>query len=249
MASGQLPVRSILKLTMLFSFVIAGCDQSSTQSDQPLPQPTFGNSKLTGEVKFLGKPRPFKLLDNKSCHASATPIPDESLVVNASQQLTGAIVYLKDAQPSDGSKQPIIELDQKNCRYLPHVVSVQIGQTLRIKNSDPVFHNSHYVSQKNGSLNIGLARAGDFKDLKFKSDEFLNIRCDVHPWMGAEIGVMQSPFFSVTDESGKFEIDRIVPGKYTVVAHHALLGDIEQVVEIGEAGATIKLDFKPLASE
>lgn len=245
MVYGKWSVKMILRLFAAALFV-SGCDQS-TQVDQPLPSPTFGQSKLTGQVKFLGKPRPLKLLDNKSCHASATPIPDETLVVNADQQLTGAIVYLKDAPPSDGHEQPIVELDQQNCRYLPHVVTVQVGQTLRIRNSDPVFHNSHFVSQQNGSLNIGLSRAGDYKDIQFKAPEFIHIRCDVHPWMGAQVGVISSPFFSVTDAGGSFSIGRIVPGRYTVVVHHALLGDLEQVIEITGSQTTLDFNYAPPA--
>ncbi|HQY89760.1 MAG TPA: carboxypeptidase regulatory-like domain-containing protein [Tepidisphaeraceae bacterium] len=233
---------------MLISLLIAGCDQSQPTTTN-LPAPTFGESTITGHVRFLGKPRPFKLIDNKTCHASATPIPDETLVVSGDQSLMGAIVYLKDAPSSDGSKQPTIELDQKNCRYFPHVVALQVGQNLRIKNSDPVYHNSHYVSQRNSSLNIGLANAGDFKDLTFKASEFFNIRCDVHPWMGADIGIISNPFFSVTDENGNYSIERVIPGRYTIVAHHALLGEIEQLVEIGEAGAVLNLDFVPMTTD
>jgi hypothetical protein len=234
---------------VIVSLAAAGCDNGPAVPAGQLPPPVFGTAAVGGRVLFVGTPPERKMIDNSTCHAGATALQEETVVVGEGGGLANVVVWLKTAPASDGSSQPEVKLDQVNCRYVPHVAAVQINQPLRVGSSDPVFHNTHYVSQYNGSLNFGLANAGDFKLLKFKSAEFIEARCDVHPWMRSQIAVMPSPFFAVTDAAGRFAIGRVPPGKYTLATWHALLGERTAEVTIGEStpggdGPAVSIEYR-----
>jgi plastocyanin len=239
---------------MLFACALfsSGCDDGTRATDSAsdpmvaLPQPVFGDGSLRGVVRREGPRPPVKMLDNTSCHASAKAIPDETLLVGPDLGLANAVVWLKSAPGSDGSGQPTVKLDQIDCRYTPHVVALQVGQRLRVTTSDPIFHNTHYLSRLNGTDNFGLSSAGDFKDIRFKHPEFFRVRCDVHKWMSAWIAVMPSPFFATTDESGTFTIDRVPPGHYTIGVWHELLGELEIEASVGSGRSNQQTDVKPV---
>ena len=148
--------------------------------------------------------------------------------------LANVFVYLADVPPSDGSQREATVLDQKDCRYVPHVVGVQVGQVLRVRSSDPkTMHNVHYNPSKGAAGNFGLTDAGAERTVTFQQAEFIRVKCDVHPWMTAYIGVFDSPFFATSDENaGQFEISRVPPGKYKLIAWHEQLGQVEQPVEV-----------------
>jgi plastocyanin len=216
---------------------LVGCDKPAPDASS-LPEPTFGNSVVRGTITLeVDPPAPKKIERSaEQCHASAKPAYTESVVVGPDKGLANAIVYLKDAPASNGASQPPVEIDQVDCVYAPHVSVIQIGQTLRVKNGDPVYHNTRWDSQANPHFNFDLKNKGDYRDLKFNAPEFLRLRCDAHPWMEAWVGVLQSPFFAVTDASGKFELKRVPPGKYTVGIWHEFYGEQERKIEVIAGG-------------
>jgi hypothetical protein len=58
-------------------------------------------------------------------------------------------------------------------------------------------------------------------------------KCDVHGWMNAYVGVLDHPYYAVTDASGKFDIASLPPGTYTIEAWQEKLGTQTQSVTIG----------------
>lgn len=240
--------RSVLRLSALVLVAsvivpLGGCDQKPTVDT--LAPPVMGDGKIAGVVRFPGTPPERKFLDNSNCHAHMPKaIRERTIVVGADQGLADVVVWLADAPPSNGAARPRVILDQIDCEYVPHVVAVQVGQTLRVTTSDEVFHNTHYNSFENGSLNFGLPNRGDFRDLQFRNSEFLRVRCDVHPWMSAQVAVLPNPFFSVSDEDGKFTIEGVPPGEYTLVARHDMLGERRAKVTVGAtAGEPVVIEF------
>jgi hypothetical protein len=199
-------------------------------------------------VKFVGTPPKRAEIANKPCHDGATsPLLDETVVVNENTgTLANVFLYLADAEPTDGSQFEPAVLDQKDCRYTPHVVGVQVGQALRVRSSDPkTLHNTHYAPQANRPGNFGLTDAGAERVVKFEKPEFIRVKCDVHPWMTAYIGVFDSPFFATSDENaGRFEIAEVPPGKYKLTAWHEQLGQVEQEVVVGEQPVDVTVTYK-----
>jgi plastocyanin len=163
--------------------------------------------------------------------------------------LANVFVYLAGVAASDGSDREPALLDQKDCRYVPHAVGVQVGQTLRVRSSDPgTLHNVHYNPDRNPPANFGLTSAGDERKVTFgQAPEFIRVRCDVHPWMNAYIGVFDSPFFAVTGESsGMFEIGKVPAGDYKLVAWHERYGTIERAVKVKDNDSVdVTVEFKP----
>jgi plastocyanin len=217
---------------------MGGCGRAGDagRAGPPRPAPTYGNGTIRGMVKFVGQAPRRAEIANKPCHDhSASPLLDETVVVNEKTgTLANVFVYLADAPPSDGSQRDAAVLDQVDCRYVPHVVGVQVGQPLRVRTSDPkTLHNVHYNPSANPAGNFGLTDAGAERKVTFAKPEFVRVKCDVHPWMTAHVGVFDSPFFATSSEdAGAFEIARVPPGKYRLVAWHEQLGQVEQSVEV-----------------
>ena len=160
-------------------------------------------------------------------------------------------MYLEDAPAVDGSSQPPALLDQSRCRYVPHALGIQVNQTLRIRSSDPTMHNVHFNPDINPAKNFAMAQAGQESTTSFAVPEFIRMKCDVHPWMKAWVGVFDHPYFSVTADEGEFEIKNVPPGTYKLVAWHELFGRQEQTVTVAAAGqpdiaapaAPVNVDF------
>jgi plastocyanin len=125
-------------------------------------------------------------------------------------------------------------LDQKGCVYLPHVLGLQVGQTLEIRNSDSTLHNMHATPENNREFNKALNLQGLNHTHTFSTAEvMIPFKCDVHRWMRSYVGVLPHPFFAVTGTDGAFRLTGLPPGTYTVEAWHEKLGRQTQSVTIG----------------
>ena len=117
------------------------------------------------------------------------------------------------------------KIDQKDCRYHPHVFGMRVGQPLEIINSDPTLHNIHAMPKANKEFNTGQPIQGMKTTHTFDGKEVMvPFKCDVHGWMNAYVGVLDHPYFAVTGEDGKFELKTLPPGTYTIEAWHEKLG-------------------------
>lgn len=146
-------------------------------------------------------------------------------------KVANTFVYIKDGTLADNKKigdftgwpnMPTgATLDQNGCHYKPHVMGVVAKEEINITNSDPTTHNIHFTPAKNPDWNQSQPNgAAALKHSLNTAEVMVPVKCNQHPWMKAYIGVMKHPFFAVTDETGKFTIANVPPGKYTVVAWH-----------------------------
>jgi hypothetical protein len=182
---------------------------------------------------FVGTP-PVVPIVERICHPGhIVKMPDnERIMVNPNGTLKNVIVYVKDAPLGEGGG-PQVVLDQVECRYQPHVIALQVGQPLIVKDSDPgMFHNVNFKSEVNPPVNLHFTDAGTQGPVTFKAPEFFQSGCDVHPWMSAWIGVFDHPYFAVTGDDGTFEIKNVPPGNYTLAAWHETLPEVTQSVNV-----------------
>jgi plastocyanin len=224
-------------ISLLTIIALCGCDRSSQASASPaaLPRVLPGNGVIRGEVKFAGAPPVMKTFSSpEACCQSDSPLVDESVIINSNGTLRNVLVYLENAPATDGSQQPAALLDQVHCHYLPHVIGMQVGQTLAIRSSDPTMHNVHFICDKNPVRNLAMVQAGQEIPVKFDYAEIVKMKCDVHPWMSAWVGVFDNPFFAVTRDDGSFEIKNIPAGTYKLVAQHELYGRQEQTISVAD---------------
>lgn len=150
--------------------------------------------------------------------------------------LANVFVYVKDGLGNyvyDAPGGPIT-LTQEGCHYIPHVFGIRVGQPLEIVNGDETLHNIHATPKTNQEFNNGQPMKGMKMTHTFSAPEVLvPFKCDVHGWMNAYVGVVDHPFFAVTDAEGKFELKGLPPGTYTIEAVHERLGARTQTVTIG----------------
>jgi len=131
-------------------------------------------------------------------------------------------------------------LDQKGCRFEPHVVVVPAGGKLRVGNSDETAHNVHCYSRKNRPVNKTIA-AGATLTLHLKQPETFPVKCHMHPWMGSWIVVTDATHWAKTDVQGRFEIAGLPPGTYALSWWHEELGKGRTDAVVVEAGRATEL--------
>lgn len=197
---------------------------------------------VTGKVNFSGKAPKRVALDmggEASCAAAYDGKPmTENYVPGDNGTIQNVFVYVKSdfggakfATPADP-----VTLDQKDCRYVPHVIGVMARQTVRYINSDTVSHNIHPIPENNREWNRSQPGQSAPIEKAFPRTEMgVHVKCDVHPWMRSIVYVMSHPYFAVTGSDGSFSIGNLPPGEYTLVAVHEILGEQEMTVTIGDS--------------
>jgi len=208
-------------------------------------------STISGTVTFDGKAPPLKPLTMDADPACAKmhlkPVPSERLVLGSGNTMGHIMVWVSKGLPAGKTwpapKDPAV-LDQKGCQYVPHVMGIMVGQTYRILNSDGILHNVHALPKLNRGFNRPMPATLKEATATFdKPEPVFQIKCDVHPWMSAYVGVFTHPFFSVSGTDGKFTISGLDPGTYEVTAWHEVLGTQTASVTVA-ANETKAQDFK-----
>ena len=208
--------------------------------------------EISGVVSFDGvapSNAPIKMNADPVCvKENPTAQTQETYEVQGGK-LANVFVYVKDGlgnysfDPPTGS----VTIDQMACRYHPHVFGIRVGQTLEIKNSDPTLHNIHALPMGNKEFNTGQPIQGMVTKHTFDNKEVMvPFKCDVHGWMNAYVGVVDHPFFAVTDKDGKFSLKGLPPGTYTIEAWHEKGGRQTAMVTLGASETKdVNFTFKP----
>jgi plastocyanin len=209
-------------------------------------------ANVTGTVTFDGKPPALKPLAMDADPVCAKihggkPVPAEMLVLGSGNTMGNIIVWVSKGLPAGKTwpapKNPVV-LDQKGCVYVPHAMGIMVGQTYRILNSDGILHNIHTLPKINASFNRAMPATLKETTTTFpKPEPIFQIKCDVHPWMSAYIGVFTHPFFSVTAADGKYTISGLDPGTYEITAWHERLGTQTASVTVGASDTTQNFKF------
>src|SRR6267378_4361063 len=180
------------------------------------------------------------LLISLCCLTLASPRAKAGTIVGAAN--------FKGAKPAvpmivmSGDKKTI---DQRGCTYHPHVFGMMANQQLEILNSDPLLHNIHALPKNSPQFNMAQPKQGAKNVKTFTSPEVMvKFKCDVHSWMSAYAGVLDHPFYSVTDDKGSFEIKNLPAGEYDIEAWHEVYGAQTMHVTVGAADTkTVNFTF------
>ena len=237
-------------LTMLFAAACGGGGDSTAPSG-PSPSaapaatvasgPTTGTSGVKGSIVFKGEapePKAITMSADPVCQKiHSEPVYSELVTVNDNGTLKDVFIYVKAGL--EGKSYPVpsgeVVFDQRGCKYTPHVVGMQAKQTLKILNSDDTLHNVHALPANNDQFNYAMPKFMKQKTATFANPEVMvRVKCEVHPWMGAWIGVLSHPFFSVSDEGGTFSIEGLPAGDYTIEAWHEKYGQATEQVSLAE---------------
>lgn len=214
----------------------------------PAAAPAAGSGVINGIVNYSnGDPDTAIKMDADPVCAGlhAEPVETESVVAEGGK-LANVFVYVKEGL--SGSFSPPSEahlLNQQGCQYTPHVSGIMTNQKLVIRNSDSTLHNVHALPTKNEEFNQGQPFQGMELEKEFTAPEVMvRFKCDVHPWMGAYMAVLDHPFFAVSGADGSFEIDGLPAGDYVIEAWHETLGTQTASVTVAADGAAgVSFDF------
>ncbi len=198
---------------------------------------------LTGTVRFTGRKPARKSIDMSNDPACVESHPgkayEESVVVNPNGTVSNVFIYIKSGLEGKKFETPAapVTIDQRGCWFEPRVLGIQTNQPLQIANSDPVTHNIHPLAQLNREWNHSQGPGEPPLTRKFTRPEvMIPVKCNIHRWMHAFIGVVDHPYFVVTGHDGTFEISNVPPGDYLVEAWQEVLGTREQKVTVTPTG-------------
>jgi plastocyanin len=191
-------------------------------------------------VAFDGTAPTMKTLDMSATPACTKAHPggakSEEVVINDNKTVKYAFVWIKSGLPDKQWQVPTtaVHLDQNGCMYSPHVIGVMAGQNIEVKNSDPTNHNIHPQPTSNNDWNESQAPGSEPKMKSFPRQEVMvPVKCNIHPWMRAYIGVVGHPFYAVTGDDGTYTLKGLPPGTYTVEVWHEKYGTQDQTVTVG----------------
>lgn len=171
--------------------------------------------------------------DNSTCGSEKE---DETYVVGSGGALANVVVFLEGVK--GGSAPASADLDQQKCRYVPHVLAVAKGATVNVKNSDPILHNTHSYLGGSTVFNMALPVQGMKIPKKLDKAGAVKLGCDAgHTWMAGWIYVADSGFITVTDKSGRFSLEGVPPGEYTLKTWHEAEGEKSAKVTIAAGAA------------
>lgn len=244
--------RSTSCTTLAAILLLGGCsgadDAPAGGSSAPAPAPAStgtGPGILVGRVLYEGAvppPRKFEITkDQEACRYADVEV--QEVRVSADNALAGVVIEIQEIEARPGQTEGEYVIRQKDCGFHPELLVVPDGATLTIHNDDAVMHNVNA-----GQWN--LAQPAGFRPLtqtmRFMRRPFVRIHCNVHSWMEAWIYVARSPCYGTTDADGRFRVEDIPPGSYTVTAIHPKLGTQRFEITVG-SGQTVEHDltFRP----
>jgi plastocyanin len=167
------------------------------------------------------------------------------LVVSGAREVRNVVVWLENPPAGAPSAPPAAPtpVDQKDCVFVPRVVIVPAAGTVEFLNSDRLLHNLHSVSRENPSFNRTQPK-GRTIPITFARPEIVRVDCDLHSWMRGWVVVAAHPFYALTDAQGRFRLDNVPPGQYTLRVWHERLGEVSRPVTVAEGGPPLTIELR-----
>lgn len=201
-----------------------------------------GTVKIKGQVPVMGT-----LAVSKDQATCGQHVADETILINGGM-IQNVVVSIEGITAGKKADKGTPSLSNKNCRFVPHVQTVQVGARLSIDNADPVLHNTHgHYEGGRTAFNLALPRQDVQIKKRIKKAGVISLKCDAgHTWMSAYLHAFKHPYHAVTGKEGAFSISDIPPGSYTLSIWHEKLVSkkIEVVVEAGKT-TTLAIELEP----
>lgn len=181
---------------------------------------------IVGTVKWEGAlphvPTSVINKDLQICDPSSHKTRDlERILIGPKGGVANTVVFLKEISSGKAMDIPTERqfLDQRTCRYEPHILLVPTSGTLQMKSSDATLHTIHMDGA--ATYNLPFPFPNQVISRQMSTPGVVNLKCNGgHTWMNAELFVVPHPYYTVTDENGRFELSDVPAGEYTVVAWH-----------------------------
>jgi plastocyanin len=230
-------------------FAGAGCKKASTTASEPAKNYTTidwaSSGTILGTIHFVGKPPQRIAIDmgqDPVCSLAPANLTEQYVTENGG--LENVFIYVKDGLGNKAYAPPStpVVMDQKGCRFVPHVIGVMAGQPIKFTNSDATMHNIHMTPTLSTNQTVDISQppngGGDTRTLS-TPELMIPVRCNNHPWMEGFINVVSNPFYAVSGDDGHFTIKGVPPGNYTIVADHQVLGEKAAEVTVSPQKTTM----------
>lgn len=151
---------------------------------------------------------------------------------NPGESTSDIVVSLRrPGMPLPPPAEPPAVLDQRKLRFVPHVLPVLVGTRVQFPNSDPIRHNVFSASEAR-MFNLGIYRTGVTRDVTFDKPGVIEVLCNVHPEMSAFIVVLDTPYFSSTNQESQFGISNLPPGGYQLSFWCEHRGELKREIQL-----------------
>jgi len=217
-------MKSVVRPLAIFALVLLGRLATAQAAYQVVAFDDGGTIK--GSVKWQGSlPHLATLEINKDpqvCDPQGQKHRDlERLLVSPDGGIANTVVFLRSISRGKAMDMPPSRrfLNQKTCRYEPHILLVPVQATLTVRDSDPLLHTVHMTGSSD--YNLPFTSEGQEITRPMNREGVVSLRCNAgHVWMNGEMIVAKHPYYAVTDENGNFELANVPPGDYELVAWH-----------------------------
>ena len=152
------------------------------------------------------------------------------------------VIYLEHVPRKYQVLKRVRQMAQRDKAFVPRLIAVTKGSTVDFPNEDKLFHNVFSLSDGN-TFDLGLYRAGESKSMTFDKTGVVDVYCNIHPNMWAQILVLDNPFFTTSTKDGTFDLSKVPPGSYTVAAWVSGGEAVKQQVKV-EPGKRAELKFE-----
>lgn len=156
-------------------------------------------------------------------------------------KLSDFVISVEDIQGVFPPPKEAAVMDQRELRFVPHVLPIQVGATVEFPNSDPISHNVFSISEAK-RFNLGLYQRGTKRRIKFDQAGVVELLCNVHLEMSAYILVLKNPYFARTGSDGTYRIAGVPAGRYRLRCWRGSFPAAERVVQVPETGS-VSVDF------
>jgi len=207
-----------------------------------------GNGSVSGKVTLNGAPpkpaKPLDLSKEPDCVKlrASNPLYSETVLTGPGNSLRNVVVYISSGDTENALPPSAAIFDQQGCHYSTHVLALRIGQEVKISNSDPFSHNIHPLAKINREWNKMQPPGTPPFSYAYDREEFIPIKCNIHPWMSGYFAVLKTSHYMVTGDDGRFNLPNLPPGRYTVTAWHEMYGTQSKDVTIS-GSESLSLDF------
>lgn len=237
------------------------CREGAAPSNAAAPAPSpasasaseVGRGIIEGKVHLTGAPPPPSFLATSAMVSSVCgeQVPDGSLSVGASGALAQVVVSVARGAELPGAERPspATALDQRKCAYVPAVTAARAGTALEVRNSDPLVHNVRAMESAKAVFNVAMPLEGmTLKKPLPAAPATVDIRCDLHPWMRAVVRTFDHPYFTTTDEEGRFRLE-VPEGTHTLLLWHPRLSEVALEEVTVKAGQTVRVEHAWAAAD
>jgi plastocyanin len=226
-------LRTTSSAVVFWSLLALMCPAAVLQADEL----TWGT--VRGRIVFSGEIPARETLeitrDEEVCGLPG--LQDESLLIHPQNRgIANFVVFLdsRDEVPVHPTLSALVqkpvELDNKGCRFIPRIVPLQTGQTLRMLNTDPVVHNAAAYLKRSIPFNEVIPSGKPSARQIGKAERApARIDCSVHPWMRAWLVVLDHPYSVVTNADGQFEMKLVPAGEHTFHFWHEQPGSLQEL--------------------